>query len=512
MTFMNWSRHFVTGIEVVDREHRRLVDLINEAAPLLSRSEPVLAADLEELLDQLSTYAQTHFRDEERLMGAAGMDPACVAQQVLAHRAFVEELVTMRQEVDANGELDGRLLLRFLANWLSFHMLADDQVMARQLVLIGEGHSAAEAAARVREAKEDTPQAVLTEALIDLYGVVTVRNRTLQTSNAQLRAARRELAELNADLETQIEARTRELTQTNHELLREQAELQQAMEAIERTQSQLLQSEKMAAVGQLAAGVAHEINNPIGFVSSNLGSLRTYVDALLALIDVSAAALAALPADHPARLAVEGAWQEAEVDFLREDIPSLIGESAEGLARVRKIVADLKDFSHADEGAWQEADLNSGLESTLNVIWNELKYKAKVVRELGELPAVRCIPAQLNQVFMNLLVNAGQAIEKEGTITLRSGYEAQEVWVEIEDSGGGMLPEVQKRIFEPFFTTKAVGKGTGLGLPISWEIIQRHAGTISVDSEPGRGTCFCIRLPVAGPPPLDPPLHTEVSS
>jgi len=186
---------------------------------------------------------------------------------------------------------------------------------------------------------------------------------------------------------------------------------------------------------------------------------------------------------------------------MREDIPALIGESAEGLARVRKIVADLKDFSHVDEGVWQDADINGGLESTLNVIWNELKYKAKVVRDLGDLPAVRCIPAQLNQVFMNLLVNAGQAIESAGTITLRSGYEDEHVWVEIEDSGGGMPPEVQKRIFEPFFTTKPVGQGTGLGLPISWEIIQRHEGTISVDSEPGRGTCFRIRLPVAGAQP-----------
>ncbi|MCB1968371.1 MAG: hemerythrin domain-containing protein, partial [Candidatus Accumulibacter sp.] len=260
MTFMNWSRHFVTGIDVVDREHQGLVELINEVAPLLSRSEPVPGAEADALLDRLSEYAQTHFRDEERLMGEAGMAAACVGRQVGAHRAYVEELALMRREVDAGGQIDGRLLLRFLANWLSFHMLVDDQVMARQLALIGDGHSAAEAAARVREAKEDSAQAVLTEALIDLYGVVSVRNRTLQTSNAQLQAARSELAKLNAGLETQIEARTRELTKTNHELLREQAELQQAMEAIERTQSQLLQSEKMAAVGQLAAGVAHEIN------------------------------------------------------------------------------------------------------------------------------------------------------------------------------------------------------------------------------------------------------------
>jgi len=196
------------------------------------------------------------------------------------------------------------------------------------------------------------------------------------------------------------------------------------------------------------------------------------------------------------------------VDFLREDIPALLAESAEGLERVRRIVADLKDFSHVQEAEWQDADLNRGLESTLNVVWNELKYKVTIVRDLGELPLVRCIPAQLNQVFMNLLINAGQAIESAGTISLRSGQDGHYVWVEVEDSGAGMAADVQRRIFEPFFTTKPLGKGTGLGLPISREIVQRHAGTISVDSEPGRGTCFRICLPVAGPQPE----HEEVST
>jgi two-component system NtrC family sensor kinase len=361
---------------------------------------------------------------------------------------------------------------------------------------------------RAGEAKEDSAQAVLSEALIDLFGVVSARNRSLLQVNEELQAARSTLVGVNASLEKQIAERTCALTTSNDELLREQAELLKAMEAIERTQAQLLQSEKMAAVGQLAAGVAHEINNPVGFVRSNLGSLTNYVARLFAVVDLAVPAVAALAADHPARLAVEQAWRTAEVDFLREDIPALLAESAEGLERVRRIVADLKDFSHVQEAEWQDADLNRGLESTLNVVWNELKYKVTIVRDLGELPLVRCIPAQLNQVFMNLLINAGQAIESAGTISLRSGFEAEHAWVEIEDSGGGMPPEVVKRIFEPFFTTKPVGKGTGLGLPISWEIVQRHAGTISVNSEPGRGTCFRIRLPVAGPQPE----HEEVST
>ena len=151
MVFMNWSRHFVTGIEIVDREHRGLVDLINGVAPLLASSEPVSGEDVETLLDDLDRYARTHFRDEERLMSEAGMDANGIEHQVHAHRAYVDELAAMRREIGANGQLDGRLLLRFLANWLSFHMLADDQLMARQLALIASGHTPAEAATQVRD-------------------------------------------------------------------------------------------------------------------------------------------------------------------------------------------------------------------------------------------------------------------------------------------------------------------------------------------------------------------------
>jgi two-component system NtrC family sensor kinase len=508
MAFITWSPHFVTGIELVDRQHHGLLDLVNDVAPLLARQEPVLADEVEILLDRLAEYAVTHFRDEEQLMGAAGMDAASIGQQASAHRGFVEEIGIMRRAVDANGQIDGSLLLRFLGNWLIFHILVDDQLMAMQLRLIASGHTPSEAVRRAGEAKDDSAQAVLTEALIDLFGVVSARNRSLLQVNEELQVARRTLVGVNASLEKQIAERTCALTTSNDELLREQAELLKAMEAIERTQAQLLQSEKMAAVGQLAAGVAHEINNPVGFVRSNLGSLTNYVARLFAVVDLAVPAVAALAADHPARLAVEQAWRTAEVDFLREDIPALLAESAEGLERVRRIVADLKDFSRVQAAEWQDADLNRGLESTLNVVWNELKYKVTIVRDLGELPLVRCIPAQLNQVFMNLLINAGQAIESAGTISLRSGQDGHYVWVEVEDSGAGMAADVQRRIFEPFFTTKPLGKGTGLGLPISREIVQRHAGTISVDSEPGRGTCFRICLPVAGPQPE----HEEVST
>ena len=249
----------------------------------------------------------------------------------------------------------------------------------------------------------------------------------------------------------------------------------------------MLQSEKMAAIGQLAAGVAHEINNPIGFVNSNLGTLKTYTGQLLALAERSRKGEAG-----------EADFIAADFDYLKTDIDDLLRESRDGLERVKKIVANLKDFSHVDKSEWQEADLNAGIESTLNVVWNELKYKAEVVREFGELPKLPCVAAQINQVVMNLLVNAAHAIEQRGTITVRTGCDASTAWIEVSDTGRGMAPAVLQRIFEPFYTTKPVGKGTGLGLSLSYDIIKKHGGRIDVSSEVGVGTTFRVSLPLHG--------------
>ncbi len=276
--------------------------------------------------------------------------------------------------------------------------------------------------------------------------------------------------------------------QTEAKMQSQMIELTILNKKLSEAQSQLLQSEKMAAIGQLAAGVAHEINNPIGFVTSNFSSLKTYADQLLALVDAYEQGVAE-------RIAL--ARQRADLAFLRQDLPELLSESQEGLSRVAKIVQDLKNFSRIDDTGRQLADLNAAMESTLNVVWNELKYKAEVIRELGDLPKVDCIPAQINQVFTNLLVNAAQAIPVRGTIFVRSRLEGDHVCFEIEDTGHGMSEEIQRRIFEPFFTTKPVGKGTGLGLSISYDIVvKKHGGRLEVSSEPGEGTRFLIALPL----------------
>lgn len=271
-------------------------------------------------------------------------------------------------------------------------------------------------------------------------------------------------------------------------LYHKQMEQEQLIEKLEKANAQLLQSEKLAAIGQLAAGVAHEINNPIGYVFSNLKTLAGYVHDLLRIIDTI---------DEAASLEdLRQLKRQLEYDYIRNDVEALIGESEDGIDRVKKIITSLKDFSHTDDEAFRLADLHRGLESTLNVVNNELKYKAEVIKEYGELPEIECIPSQINQVMMNLLVNAAHAIDQFGRITLRSGHHGDWIWLEVEDSGRGIDPQLLNRIYEPFFTTKPVGQGTGLGLSLSYNIVRKHSGRIEVFSEPGQGARFRVWLPV----------------
>jgi two-component system NtrC family sensor kinase len=298
----------------------------------------------------------------------------------------------------------------------------------------------------------------------------------------------------------ELEAALRENERINRDLTREREEQRSLIKKLEEAHNQLLQSEKLASIGQLAAGVAHEVNNPIGFVNSNLGTLKKYIGQILGVLDEYAALEA--EAAPVLRQRIEASKRRADLDFLREDVLVLIAESIDGAARVRRIVQDLRDFSRPGDSEWKTVDLHAGLESTLNVVWNEIKYKAEVVRDYGRLPAVECLPFQLNQVFLNLLVNAGQAIPEHGIITLRTGCEGDWVSVAVADTGCGMTAEVRERVFDPFFTTKPVGKGTGLGLSVAYGIIEKHGGRIDVDSEPGIGSTFTIRLPVRRVKPI----------
>lgn len=295
------------------------------------------------------------------------------------------------------------------------------------------------------------------------------------------------LAEMS---DVQIRAIVGELLQANRELKVLNSKLSDA-------KNKLIQSEKLASIGQLAAGVAHEINNPIGFIFSNFGTLEQYLQDLFQMLSAYEEAEASMQ-DTEALARIRQLREDLEIEYLREDIPNLMRESRDGIQRVRKIVQDLKDFSRVDaRQEWESVNLHHGIDSTLNIVNNEIKYKADVVKQYGDLPEVQCLPSELNQVFMNLLVNAAHAITKErGTITIRTGAEAGEAWVEVADDGAGIAAENLQRIFDPFFTTKPVGQGTGLGLSLSYGIVQKHGGRMEVTSEIGQGTTFRVTIPV----------------
>ncbi len=268
--------------------------------------------------------------------------------------------------------------------------------------------------------------------------------------------------------------------------------------------SRWLQTEKLAAIGQLAAGVAHEINNPIGYVRSNLNTIDDYRRDLTAVLQAYESMVrylcesrTALQKDAGDRLeSLERLKARVDLDAIMEDYPSVITESREGIDRVVRIISDLKKFAHLDGEERETADINAGIESTLNIVWNELKYKTRVVKDLKPLPPVMCYPQRLNQVFMNILVNAAQAIEDQGTIRITTRHEKDQVVITISDTGKGILEEEISRIFEPFYTTKPVGRGTGLGLSVAYRIVKSHGGSIAVDSTPGKGTTFTISIPL----------------
>ena len=268
---------------------------------------------------------------------------------------------------------------------------------------------------------------------------------------------------------------------------------------LEAAQNQLLQSEKMAAIGQLAAGVAHEINNPIGFVNSNLQSLQDYNDKLLKLLSFYQKLVHKI--GSPPYFALEqDMLKRHQFEFICSDLPDLINESIEGLDRVAVIVKSLKSFSHVDSSEWQYANVIEGIENTLKIAANQIKYKAVVLRNFQDnLPELYCQPMQLNQVFLNLLVNAAQAIEERGEISIDVSATESEIMIIIRDTGSGIAAQDIRKIFEPFYTTKPVGTGTGLGLSLSYSIVQKHKGEIKVTSTLGVGTSFTVILPILTP-------------
>jgi PAS domain S-box-containing protein len=317
--------------------------------------------------------------------------------------------------------------------------------------------------------------------------VALVRNITaLKQTEERLRQKEEELRRNRDSLEELVRTRTEKLRMATLEL--------------EDQQAQLIQAEKMASLGQMAAGVAHEINNPVSYVMSNLGTLDEYISVLTPLLQLQRELLDGQePGTEGAReelfARMRELWKQGDLDFILGDMPEMIQESQAGTRRIQEIAQGLRSFAREDSGAPQLVDVNAELSSTLKMVWNELKYKCEVKRDFGPLPPISFHPTQLAQVFTNLLVNAAQAIETRGEIRIRTRHEGNDVVVEIADTGKGMTPETISKLFTPFFTTKPRGQGTGLGLSVSYGIITRHKGRIDVQSEPGKGSTFILRLP-----------------
>ncbi len=307
------------------------------------------------------------------------------------------------------------------------------------------------------------------------------------------RERRRLLEDINRDLEARIAERTQELSTANQELHQRHQEIQAAYQDLARTQEQLIHSEKMASLGLLVAGVAHELNNPISYVHSNLDFIEEYTERLAGIIESHENAN---PSNGQERHGGDELKKVINFETTLKTLRELVASCKEGTERVKKIVLDLRMFSRTDDVGLVLADLHEGIESTLNLLAKQYKNRITVHRDYGNLPLVECYPSQINQVFMNVLQNAAQAIQNQGDVWIKTVSDGGWARIVIRDNGIGIPEDHLSRIFDPFFTTKAVGTGTGLGLSISYGIIEKHGGKIRVESKIHEGTEFTVELPV----------------
>jgi two-component system NtrC family sensor kinase len=379
--------------------------------------------------------------------------------------------------------LRGRALLRGRESGQCCHdffklEICDHDCLARRALATGRPVRMDE----IRARRADGQELTLIVTATPLEGGIVIESYRDVTADARIQAKYRVLLDKERDqkeiLEQTVAARTEELRRANEDL--------------KRTQSQLIHQEKMGSLGRLVAGIAHELNNPINFVYGNVDFLAQYLRDLLALCDLYDRA--ELPEDT--RRLAEAHKRAVEYDFLRKDVEKLLRSIRAGAERTASIVRDLKTFSHAGTADFQPADLLAGLETTLNLIHPLLKNRITVHRDFETLPRIDCQAGHLNQVFMNVLTNAAQAVPGEGHIWITARLRGDRVVITVKDSGPGIPAAVLPQIFEPFFTTKEVGLGTGLGLAISLGVVRAHGGTIDVESPPGEGATFRIELPI----------------
>jgi len=578
MAIFIWNDSYKTGIDQIDEQHKKLVDILNalnEAITLEGNHQAVIT-----LLDELIDYTQYHFTSEEEFMQSHEYDNIAYQEHQQTHQQFVAQIKQAQQDCHNNPEKASDELLDFLVQWLVNHILLTDKQMVADISVAPKQQTSEqsnvdilqnnlygalrESENRFKELADTLPaliwisntkgkrifvnkqflqftgltndecmdggcaKLIHSDDYIALQAVYEQVTTTLAPTETEYRLNHKDGTEhwiletvvprkrkngqvsgfmgcgidiskqkkIEKSLEETVFKRTEQLQSTNQVLEQEKQEQVTLNSQLKEAQGHLVQSEKMASIGQLAAGVAHEINNPLGYIYSNLSTLKGYLTDLEQVAELANKLASELPNDNSVATEFNQLKTDLDLDFLQEDLQDLVKESIEGATRAKKIVQDLRDFSRIDKQEKAIFDLEAGLNTTLNIVNNELKYKADIVKEYAGVPPFECVGAQLNQVFMNLLVNAAHAIEDFGTITVRTGTEGDDwVWVEVEDTGKGIPDDVKNKIFDPFFTTKPVGKGTGLGLSLSYKIIQDHQGHVTVDSVVGQGTKFRVSLP-----------------
>jgi hemerythrin-like metal-binding protein len=439
-----WADYFETGLKDVDEQHHRLVDLINTLTNQVAAGQQFNARMIDRILNGLGQYATFHFSCEERLMVEAGIDHRHLSKHCDTHREFVDQIVSMREAAARDCASVVPVLLRFVTSWLTFHILDADQSMARQIHAIQSGLSPAEAF----EAEEVPPEpgnAALLDAVHTLLGVVAARNESL--------------ARMNAELESRVEARTAEL---------------------HRAEQRLVESERLAAIGQLGAGVAHEINNPLAFVGSNLGTLSDYALRLLPIAQSASAT------DNAAATAIQD---------IVEELPDLLRETEEGLRRVREIVAAMREMSALEPAPKEPGRLETVLDAAAVSSAATRPPGVVLARTWDRLPPLALSPPRMQRALLALLDNAARAVGERGHIQLLADADEDTVWIDVIDNGCGMTDAIRQRLFEPFFTTREVGSGRGLGLTLAREVVLEHGGHLEVESSPGKGSRFRIVLP-----------------